>query len=329
MQSKRILVTGGAGFIGSHLADTLIKRHQVVVLDNLSVGDKANLTGFLKNNGKLIIGDIRDEVAVSRAMKDVDMVFHLAVQCVRLSFKDPLLVHSVNTSGTLTLLEAAQKRQIQRFIYVSSSEIYGSLKSKNSISETAATCPTTIYGASKLAGEYYSLSYFRSYNLPVIVVRPFNSYGPRAHFAGVYGEVIPKFFTRLINNQPPIIYGDGKQTRDFTYITDTVDGIIRAGFSKKTRGEIVNIGSNQETSINKLADVIGKTCQINIPPIYRTARPADVSRLQANISKAKQLFNYQPQVDLATGLGRYYSWLIRTGFDFKKALKEDQEENWK
>lgn len=328
MQHKRILITGGAGFIGSHLADALVKTHKVTVFDDLSVGKRENLKKFISQGGKLIVGDVRNEKQVYRSLKNIDLIFHLAVQCVRLSFKNPYLVHDVNTRGTLTVLEAARKANIKRLVYVSSSEIYGSTK-KVPILETDEPHPTTIYGASKLAGEYYTLSYARSYGLPVVVVRPFNTYGPRSHFSGVYGEVIPKFFIRVMNNKAPLIYGVGTQTRDFTYIMDTVDGIVRAGFSEKTVGEIINIGSGQETSIKKLAKLIGDTCRKNISPEYRSERPADVRRLGADISKAKRLLKFNPRVDLRTGLALYLEWLKTSKFDFSQALKKDQEENWR
>lgn len=327
MQAKKILITGGAGFIGSHIADYLIKVHKVVVLDNLSVGKKANLQGFLQLGGRLVVGDIRDVNTVARVMRDVDIVFHLAVQCVRLSFKNPRLLHEVNTGGTLSLLEAARHTGIQKFIYISSSEVYGTVK-KVPISESDPTLPTTLYGASKLAGEYYTLAYMRSFGLPVVVVRPFNTYGPRAHFEGVYGEVIPKFFIRQLNLQAPIVYGDGQQTRDFTYIDDTVAGIIKSAFTAQAVGEIINLGTGKEKQIGQLAELIGKICTHKISPLFRPLRPGDVRRLKADIKKANKLFKFVPKTDLAEGLTKYFKWLKNSGIDLKKALKLDQEENW-
>ena len=323
----KILVTGGAGFIGSHLSDALVETNQVTVLDNLSVGNKANLKGFKEKGGRLVVGDVRDKDKVNQVIKKIDLVFHLAVQCVRLSFKNPHLLHEVNTGGTLLVLEAVRQAKVKKFVYISSSEVYGTTQ-KLPISETDPTLPTTIYGASKLAGEYYALAYARSFGIPVVIVRPFNTYGPRAHFAGVYGEVIPKFFIRQLNSKSPIIYGDGKQTRDFTYVSDTVSGIIRSAFVKKAVGEIINIGTGEEIQIRQLANLIGVICRQEVTPIFRPSRPADVLRLKANTEKARILLEFIPKVSLREGLTDYFEWLKNSGTDLKSAFKLNQEENW-
>ena len=227
--NKKILVTGGAGFIGSHLVDALAEANQVTVVDNLSSGKLENLKTLLEGSDTSFIkADVSDLGRMKELVKESDVIFHLAVQCLRLSLRDPYLVHEVNASGTLNMCQAALEAGVQRFIYVSSSEVYGTAKTVP-MNEDHPLVPTTPYGASKLAGEAYARSYFLSFGLPVVVVRPFNTYGPREHLEGVYGEVIPRFVLRVMNNLPPIIFGDGLQTRDFTEVSDIVRGLISAG----------------------------------------------------------------------------------------------------
>ena len=329
MKKKSILVTGGAGFIGSHLADALIHKFRVIVLDNFSSGKHENLREFISKGGEVCVGDILNYKNVEKLVSQVDVIIHLAVQCVRLSFKNPHFVHETNITGTLNLLEAARKKRLMRFLYVSSSEVYGNSKQKR-LREVDVTNPSTIYGASKLAGEYYCRAYLQSYNLPIVIVRPFNTYGPRSHFEGVYGEVIPKFFIRLINKKRPIIYGNGYQTRDFTYISDTVNGLILALDNTEVIGEVINIAHGVEVSINELAELIsGITRKNNLLPIYSQNRPADILHLKANIQKARKLLNFNPQVSINKGLQKYYDWLMSSKIDFNNAFKQDEQENWK
>ena len=250
IKNKKILVTGGAGFIGSHLVDELVKENKVRVIDNFSIGSEKNLEQAKKSrNLKIIKGDITDLPTVKKAISDIDIVFHLAALGVRESINDPFSVHQVNALGTLNLLLEARKNNIERFIYVSSSEVYGTANYVP-MDENHPLNPETIYGASKLAGEMYAFSYFRTYRFPSVVIRPFNTYGLRSHFEGPYGEVIPRFVIRALNNLPPIVFGDGKQTRDFTYVTDTVDGIVSASQNDKLVGEVVNIAYGKERRIN-------------------------------------------------------------------------------
>jgi UDP-glucose 4-epimerase len=186
-----------------------------------------------------------------------------------------------------------------------------------------------VYGASKLAGELYTLAYSRTYGLPVIVVRPFNTYGPREHLTGVYGEVIPRFVLRILNKLPPVIFGDGKQTRDFTYVSDTVQGIISASACDNLLGEKINIARGQEVSINQLAGVISeKLGRKDIMPVYEQQRPGDVMRHYADISKARQLVNFSPAVDIRTGIGLYIDWFNAQRFDISELAKQEVLFNW-
>lgn len=327
----RILVTGGAGFIGSHLVDALVDGNEVVVLDNFSSGKRENLQHHLNRGAvRLMEGDVRDLAAVQAAMRGCAVIFHLAVQCLRVSLFDPRLVHEVNATGTLNLCEAALKNKVSRFVYVSSSEVYGSAVSVP-MDEEHPLLPTTPYGASKLAGEMYAMTFHRTYGLPVAVVRPFNTYGPRAHFEGAYGEVIPKFILRALSDQPPVIFGDGLQTRDFTYVRDTVEGILRVGAARAAEvvGQAVNIANGHEASINEIAtQVLHLTGRAHLQPLYTAARPADVRRHLASVSKAERLLGFRARISIRDGLRKYIYW-FRSSVNRAEAIARESERNWR
>jgi UDP-glucose 4-epimerase len=325
----KVLVTGGAGFIGSHLVDELARNNHVVILDDFSSGEQENIVHHAgKGNVEIITGDIRDKDLLFNIAKNIDVVYHLAVQCLRVSIKNPDVTHEVNVTGTLNLLKASLENSVKRFIYVSSSEVYGTALHVP-MNETHTCEPTTVYGASKLAGELYALAYFRTYGLKSMVVRPFNTYGPREHLQGVYGEVIPRFVLRILNNMPPVIFGDGTHTRDFTYVSDTVKGIVMASECDSMIGQAVNIARGREVSINELAVMIAnKLGKKDIKPVYEQKRPGDVIRHYADISKAKKLFNFSPEIDIEKGTGLFIDWFHSKKYDVSSLLKQEIVFNW-
>lgn len=329
LKNKRILVTGGAGFIGSHLVDELVKQNEVIVLDNFVQGSMDKLKNAKKDKKlKIVKGDIRVIATVNKLMKDIDVVYHLATQGVRVSINNPFEVHDVNATGSLNLYMSAYKHKVKRFIHISSSEIYGTARAVP-MTEDHPLNPETVYGASKLAGEMYGIAYFRTYGFPVTIIRPFNTYGPRSHFSGPYGEVIPRMTVRALNNLPPIVFGDGSQTRDFMYVSDTVHGLLLAGESDDIVGQVTNIALGRERSINEVAKIILKVLDKKELGIkYLDSRPGDVLRLYANNKKAKKILGFEANVHLENGIKMYIDWLLSQNIDLKKALKEVQPRNW-
>lgn len=329
LKNKKILVTGGAGFIGSHFVDKVVENNKVIVIDDYSSGEEENLKAAERSNNLISIrGDIRNLEILGKMMKGVDIVFHFATRCVRESINNPMLVHDVNALGALNLYIEAHKNKIERFIHISSSEVYGSA-SYVPMDENHPLKPETIYGASKLAGELYGRAYFRTHKLPVTVIRPFNTYGPRSHFAGPYGEVIPRFVIRAINDLPPIIFGDGKQTRDFTYVGDTVEGILKASEEDSLVGDVVNIAHGEERTIVKIANIVLEALRKKSLGVeYQEGRPGDVLRHFASIQKAKERLGFKPKVELEEGIRKYIEWIKNQNIDIKKALKKVQDRNW-
>ena len=326
----RYLVTGGAGFIGSHLVDRIIAEgHEAVVLDNFASGKRSNLDEAAASGRlNLIEGSILEAADLERAMQGVDVVFHMAVECVRKSIGDPVSNHHINATGTIMTLEAARKNKISRFVYCSSSEVYGN-SSTGVLSEDATVCaPTTAYGAAKLAGELYTQAYWRTYGMRTSVVRPFNAFGPREHDQGVLAEVIPRFVIKVMNSQAPIVFGDGTQGRDFTYVTDTADGLWRAAHDESLLGDVVNLGWGRAVSVREVAEEILKQCGRNdIALEFVAERPGDIQSLIAATEKAERHLGFKPQVSFGEGIGRYIAWFKARYPDPSKLLEADHQ-NW-
>ena len=298
---KRAVVTGGAGFIGSHIADELVARgYQVAIIDDLSTGNKENIAALLKqSNVEFIEGSIVDLSLLNKLVRGVDYVFHLAaIASVPRSVKNPQASHEVNITGTLNVLLAARDTSVKKVIYASSCAVYGDTPTLP-IKEEMLPNPQSPYAATKLAGEYYCQVFHQVYGLPTVCLRYFNVYGPRQDPDSQYAAVIPKFIRRVIDDKPPIIFGDGEQTRDFTFIIDVVEANILAAESEATG--VFNIGRGQSISITRLAELIIELTGINLKCVHEEPRPGDIIHSLADISRARS-FGYEPRYNLEEGL---------------------------
>jgi UDP-glucose 4-epimerase len=328
---RRCLVTGGAGFIGSHLVDRLVAEDwAVTVLDDFSSGARANLAeaqacGLVR----IVEGSILHWSTVEEAIAGSEIIFHLAVQCVRRSLREPLRNHEINATGTLNVLEAARRHRVRRFVYCSSSEVYGNAGGAP-LNESSALCqPVTVYGAAKLAGEHYAKAYWQTYGLPTTIVRPFNAYGPREHTRGELAEVIPRFVIRVLNGLPPVIFGTGENSRDFTYVTETARGIVLAATCDALIGRSVNIAYGESITVRQVAEAVARLCaRPDLGPLFIEPRPGDVEVLEADTRLARTSLDFAAVVGLEQGLCRYIDW-FRAAHPNPAVLLEDDIRNWR
>jgi nucleoside-diphosphate-sugar epimerase len=303
------LVTGGAGFIGSHLVNRLVQNgHKVRVLDNLFTGRIENLEA-LKGSIDFIQGDIRDMEHLNRAMSGIDMVFHqAALPSVPRSIEEPRACHESNITGTLNVLLAASQAGVKRVIYAGSSSAYGDtpvLPKK----EDMTPCPLSPYALAKLTGEYYCQVFSSVYSLETITLRYFNVFGPRQNPESQYAAVIPKFIQAVLEDETPVVFGDGEQTRDFTYVGNVAAANILAAQADKTAGEVVNVATHSQVSLNQLLTSLEELTSRSIQPRYDPPRPGDVRHSFADITRAQAFLGYEPTIGFEEGLRLTMAWM--------------------
>ena len=312
LKNKSVLVTGGAGFIGSHLADKLIKEEpeNLVVVDDFFIGKESNLQETRKNYPDLKIynQDASDYEKMKEIMKNesIDVVFNLAVIPLPASLTKPRWAFEQNVNITLTVCELARNNYFDTLIHFSSSEAYGTSEYAP-MDEKHPLNGTTPYAASKAASDQLVFSYCRTFGIEAAIIRPFNNYGPRQN-EGSYAGVIPLTIKRILNDETPVIYGDGKQTRDYLYVTDTANAAICVYNSKSTRDKVLNIASGKEISIETLIKLIAKYLNCDKPIVYEPERPGDVRRHIANIYLAEDLVGFKPAVSFEDGLKLTVDW---------------------
>jgi nucleoside-diphosphate-sugar epimerase len=304
----RYLVTGGAGFIGSNLVDELVRRgHSVVVLDDLSTGNESNLASV---RGKIDfrIGSIIDLATVQSACKGADYVIHLAARAsVPKSVADPIETNTVNIDGTLNVLVAARDAKVRRFVYAASSSAYGEADTLPKI-ETMPADPISPYGVTKYVGELYAQVFGRVYGLENASVRYFNVFGPRQEPRSQYSGVLSRFMFAVIHNEPPVIFGDGEQSRDFTFIDNIVDETLRACEAKGASGKVFNGGTGMRITLNQVIKLLEKITGKKLCAKYEPARAGDILHSQADISAARKVLGYEPAVLFEEGLRRTWEW---------------------
>jgi len=298
------LVTGGAGFIGSHLAQALVEAgNKVRILDNFSTGKEENISHLL-DDIEVVRGDLRDLDTVRKAVKGVEFVFHEgALPSVQKSVGDPLTTNHVNITGTLHVLMAARDEGVQRVIYAASSSAYGDSPTLPK-TETMTAKPLSPYAVQKYTGEHYCRVFYDLYGLETVSLRYFNVFGPRQDPTSQYAAVIPRFITALAKGEPPTVYGDGEQTRDFTYIDNVVEANLRAARAGGAAGEVINIASGAQYSLNDVLRLLRGILRTDIEAVYTDPRPGDVRHSLADISKARSLLGYAPKVTFEEGLRR-------------------------
>lgn len=305
------LITGGAGFIGSHLVEELVRRGETVrVLDNFSTGKRENLEQWL-DKIELIEGSVEDREIGNRAVQGVEFVLHQAAICsVPRSVENPMATNATNVTGTLNMLWACKDAGVRRFVCAGSSSVYGDSEMLPKV-ETLTPNPCSPYAVSKLVKEHYCMVFYRLYGLETVVLRYFNVYGSRQDADSAYAAVIPSFAQALIKGRRARIYGDGEQSRDFTYVRDCVQANLMACQEAEAAGEIFNIASGRRTAINDLYDRIAGLLGKGNRPIYEAPRQGDVRHSLADISKAKNLLGYEPRYTIDQGLGEAIGWYER------------------
>ncbi len=304
----RYLVTGGAGFIGSHIVEELARRgHSVLVLDDLSTGKEANLAGA-KGQVDLVRGSICDLDTVQKAAKGADFVLHLGARTsVPRSVADPLESNRINVDGTVNALVAARDAKVRRFVFAASSSAYGESPTLPKV-ESMPPAPISPYGVTKLAGEVYAQVFGHNYGLENVSLRYFNVFGPRQDPNSPYSGVLSRFCTALLRDEPPVIFGDGEQSRDFNYVANVVDATLRAAESPGSSGLVINVGTGARFTLNHTLALLGKISGKAAMPRYEPPRAGDIRDSQADITLARRVLGYLPSVGFEEGLRRTWAW---------------------
>ncbi|MCI0338658.1 MAG: SDR family oxidoreductase [Acidobacteria bacterium] len=302
------LVTGGAGFIGSHIVEALVRRgERVRVLDNLITGRHENLAHLI-HEIEFIEGDISDYETTRKAIDGVKIVFHeAAIPSVPRSVDEPKLNHEANINGTFTVLLAARDAAVRRLVYAASSSAYGE-RGTGAKLEDQLPSPLSPYAVAKLVGEYYCQVFTRVYGLETVALRYFNVFGPRQDPSSPYSGVISKFITALLSGQSPVIFGDGEQSRDFTYVANVVDANLRAAVEPGAIGQVINLGLNQRITLNQVLAELQKIIGTDLTPRYESPRVGDIRHSLADITRAERLLGYRPSVGLTEGLRYTVEW---------------------
>ncbi len=319
----RYLVTGGAGFIGSNTVDELVRRgHSVVVLDDFSSGKEDNLAE-VRNKITFIKGSITDIEVVRKAMHEAEFVLHLAARTsVPRSVKDPVETNRINIDGTLNVLVAAKELKVKRVVFAASSSAYGETPTLPKI-ETMQPQPISPYGVTKYVGELYGQTFGRCYGLENVALRYFNIFGPRQEPGSPYSGVLAKFCTAFLEDKQPVVFGDGEQTRDFTYVENAVHANLLACEAPNVSGKVFNVGVGGRISLNEVLGELGKITGKTLEAKYEPPRDGDIRDSQADISQAREYLGYEPQVTFEEGLARTFEWYRET--EAKAAAKSEKD----
>lgn len=305
---EKFLVTGGAGFIGSNICKELVSQGCFVrVIDNLLTGKKSNLAEVI-DKIEFVQADMGDLEVAQSAMKDIDVVLHQgALPSVPVSIDNPAATHKHCVDATFTLLLAARDAGIKRFIYAASSSAYGDAPTSPKV-ETMPASPLSPYAVAKLTGEYYCSVFYKIFGLETISLRYFNVFGPYQDPASQYAAAIPAFVTAILKDEPPTIYGDGEQSRDFTYIDNVVEANLLAARAERTKGEVINIACGQAVTVNEIIEMINELLGKNVKPVYTAPRPGDVKHSLADITAAQNLIGFKPLIQFKDGLQKAIGW---------------------
>jgi len=311
IKGEEVVVTGGAGFIGSNLSEVLSVHNNVTILDNFATGRMKNIAHLLeKENVELVEGSITDLELLKKVFKDKKYIFHQgALPSVERSVKDPLTTNNVNITGTLNVLLAARDCHVEKVVFAASSSAYGETPTLPKV-ETMKPSPLSPYAVTKICCEEYLRLFHELYGLRTTSLRYFNVYGPKQDPNSQYAAVIPRFIKAVMRNEPPTIYGDGKQSRDFTFIKDVLQANLKAAVSEKCDGEVCNIATGKRITVENLAFKIIKAFGKNLKPVYAPPRPGDIKHSLADISKAKKLMGYKPEYNIDRGLKETITYFI-------------------